>query len=370
MKTTVSPVSERISSLDVLRGFALIGVLMVNLLDFSSSALRLDTLGIRGSVIDQIADLSVVFFALTKFYLVFSFLFGMGFSVQMRRMEAANRPFVGFYLRRLLILFLIGVAHAVLVWEGDILTLYALAGVLLLLVRKVSARILGTIAGGITVAGLLWFSGVPFGSFSNLSLTEAIPLIKSGSYLDLVSYRLNTPIVMDIQIPMVLVMFLVGLIVGRSGVMEHPERYRPVLRRTWKWVLPVALVSNGLFIVGYEMESMWMISTGVHVGAPLLSFVYVSLVLLYTEKMSFFSPVGRMALTNYLLQSVVATTLFYGYGLGLYDSISPTGVVVGGLLFFAGQILFSTAWLSRFRFGPMEWLWRSLTYGKRQPFLR
>jgi len=361
---------ERISSLDVLRGFALLGVLMVNLVDFSSSALRLDTLGIRGTGFDQIADLSLVFFALTKFYLLFSFLFGLGFSVQMRRMEAANRPFVGFYLRRLLVLFLIGVAHAVLVWEGDILTLYALAGVLLLLVRNLSARVLGVVAGGITLAGWLWFSMASFGSFSNLTLAEGIPLFTSGTYLELVAYRMSIPFVMDIQIPMVLVMFLTGLLVGRSGVMEHPERYRPVLKRTWKWVLPVALVGNGLFLVGYEMESMWMISTAVHVGAPLLSFVYVSLVLLYTEKMSFFSPVGRMALTNYLLQSVVATTVFYGYGLGLYDTLSPSGTLLLGLLFFAGQTLLSTAWLSRFRFGPMEWLWRSLTYGKRQPFLR
>lgn len=129
---TVTPVRERIVVLDVLCGFALFGMLLVNMLDFSSSALRADTLGVRGSELDQLVDIAIAFFAITKFYLLFSFLFGVGFAVQMRRMQTTGRPFVGFYLRRLLFLFLIGLIHAVFIWDGDILRLYAAAGVLLL----------------------------------------------------------------------------------------------------------------------------------------------------------------------------------------------------------------------------------------------
>ena len=112
---------------------------------------------------------------------------------------------------------------------------------------------------------------------------------------------------------------------------------------------------------------MWMVSTAIHIGAPLLSFVYAAWVLLCADRLTFFAPIGQMALTNYLAQSLIATTLFYGYGFGLYDQVLPSLMLVLVLLIFAGQMVFSRFWLAQFRFGPMEWLWRSLTYGQWQP---
>lgn len=203
-----------------------------------------------------------------------------------------------------------------------------------------------------------------------MTSAESLSLFTDGTYGELVTHRLNEQIVLDIQIPMVLVMFLVGLVVGRSGVLDEPERYQPFLRHWWKRVLPLALVGNALFLVGFEAKSMWMVSVGVHVGAPLLSFVYAAWVLLYTEKLTFYAPVGRMALTNYLSQSLIATTLFYGYGFGLYDQVVPTLMLVLVLVIFAAQIAFSRFWLAQYRFGPMEWLWRSLTYGQWQSLSR
>ena len=365
--TTLTPVQQRITALDVLRGFALFGVLLVNMLDFSSSALRVDTLGVRGSELDQVVDLAIAFFAITKFYLLFSFLFGVGFAVQMRRMAATNRPFIGFYLRRLLVLLLIGFAHAILLWDGDILRLYAVAGVLLLVVRNWSDRVLLALAGVIPLVGLVIFSLLPYEAVASVTSAESLHLFTDGTYAEMVAHRLTEQIVLDIQIPMVLVMFLVGLVVGRSGVLDEPQRYQPFLRHWWKRLLPFALVGNMLFLAGFEAKSMWLVSIGVHISAPLLSFVYVAWVLLYTEKLTFFAPVGRMALTNYLSQSLIATTLFYGYGFRLYDQVLPTLMFIMLLVIFAMQIVLSRFWLAQYRFGPMEWLWRSLTYGEWQP---
>jgi uncharacterized protein len=367
--TTVQPVQERIAALDILRGFALFGILLVNMLDFSGSALRLETLGARGNELDQVVDVGIAFFAITKFYLLFSFLFGVGFAVQMRRMEASGRPFVGFYVRRLLVLFGIGLAHAILLWEGDILRLYAVAGVLLLLVRRLPDRMLLGLAGLIALVGWIGFS-LPstLNAFSTLMNAETIRLFSEGSYLDLVQYRLGHQAVLDVQIPMVLVMFLVGLVVGRSGVLDHPARYQAFLRRWWKWALPVGLVGNGVLLLGYAEGSPWMVSTGLHIGAPALSFVYLSAVLLHAEKLKVLAPVGQMALTNYLLHSVVCTTLFYGYGFGLYDQLAPTVTLLLCGVIYGAQVVLSTLWMQHFRYGPMEWVWRSLTVGQAQPW--
>jgi uncharacterized protein len=367
---TLKPVQERIVVLDVLRGFALLGVFLVNMLDFSSSALRADTLGSRGSAFDQIVDVAIAFFAITKFYLLFSFLFGVGFAVQMRRMQATGRPFVGFYLRRLAVLFVIGLAHTILLWDGDILRLYAAAGVLLLLVRNLSDKMLLALAGVIAAAGLLFFSFVPLDAASSSTLAHDPQIYQTGSYVDLIRHRLATPFVLDIQIPMVLVMFLVGLVVGRAGILDDEQQYRPFLRRWWKWALPCALVGNALFLLGFDEGISWLVSLGIHVGAPLLSFVYAAWVLLYTEKLRGFAPAGQMALTHYLSQSLIGTTLFYGYGFGLYDQVGPSLMVVLVLVVFMVQVLVSRFWLRRYRFGPMEWIWRCLTYGQWQPIRR
>lgn len=367
----VQPIQNRIVVLDVLRGFALFGVLLVNMLDFSGSGIRAETLGMRGNELDQLIDLGIVFFAMTKFYLLFSFLFGVGFAVQMRRTEDSGRPFVGFYLRRLLVLFVIGMAHSILLWDGDILRLYALAGLMLLIVRGLPTRVLLGAAVAIALIGL-----VVFGTMSSvhevsvMMSTDALSLYTEGSYLDLVAARAQQHFVLDIQIPMVLVMFLLGLAVGRSGVLDQPERYLPFVRRWWKWALPVGLIGNVLLIVGYAVGSTWLISFGVHVGAPALSFVYVCAVLINAERLRWLAPVGQMALSNYLTHSLVATTLFYGYGFGLYDQLSPTVMLLLVLAIFGAQVIFSAWWMKRFRFGLMEWVWRSLTYWQIQPIRR
>jgi uncharacterized protein len=371
MKTVqAQPVQERIIALDILRGFALLGVLLVNMLDFSGSALRLNTLGARGNTLDQIVDVAIAFFAITKFYLLFSFLFGVGFAVQMRRLETTERSPVAFTLRRMGVLLMIGLAHAILIWDGDILRLYAAAGALLLLVRRLPDRALIALALIVALAGLIYFSTVDLSDASDLMDTESVQLYLSGTYPDLVRHRVAQPIILDLQIPMVLAMFLIGLVVGRGGWLDRPDRYAPLLRRWWKWALPVGLIGNAVMLAGYESNSAWAISLGVHIGAPALSLVYASAVLLNADKLRGLAPVGQMALTNYLSQSLIGTTLFYSYGFGLYDRLAPTVTLVLVAAIFGAQVVVSAWWMGRFRFGLMEWLWRTLTYGRFQPIKR
>lgn len=371
MFNRIQPVQDRIIVLDVLRGFALFGILLVNMLDFSGSALRLGTLGSRGSELDQLVDIAIVLLAVTKFYLLFSFLFGVGFAVQMRRMEANQRPFIGFYLRRLAVLFGIGIAHSILLWDGDILRLYAAAGVLLLVVRHLSTRALLTLAAAVAIGGTLLFGlAENLSQVSDMLTEQAVRLYASGTYPELVSYRAGQQFGLDVQIPMVLVMFLLGLVVGRSGLLDQPERYQPFLRRWWKWALPVGLIGSGLLLVGYTTNSAWLISLSIHVGAPALSFVYLAAVLLNADRLRGLAPLGQMALTGYLTHSLVCTTLFYGYGFGWYDQLAPTMTCLLVIVIYGVQVVLSRWWMQRFRFGPVEWVWRSLTYGQLQPLLR
>lgn len=368
----IQPKPDRIVALDVLRGFALFGVLMVNMLDFSSSALIPGYTRPDWNLVNQIADGAIYFLAVTKFYLLFSFLFGVGFAVQMGRMSQSGRSFVPFYLRRLAVLFVIGALHAVFLWRGDILMVYALLGGLLLLVRRAPDRVL--IAGVLIIlVGSLIGAGVLLDSRNTVSHLESVPIYRTGSYWDVVTLRLNAPIDEAdtfAQVPTVMVMFLLGLVIGRRGILERPDTFSPFLRR-WMWTaLGVGLIFNALFVIGWYGQDSWLTSLGTHVGAPALSFFYASVVLLNASRLKFLAPVGQMALTNYLTQSFVCTTLFYGYGGGLYDQITPVGHIMLVMVIYGVQIILSRWWMQRVRFGPMEWLWRSLTYGQVQPFKR
>ena len=352
--------ADRIEELDVLRGVALCGIFLVNMVDFSGSALRVGTFTARGTAVDQIVDLTIATFALTKFYLLFSFLFGVGFAVQMQRMEESGRPFLRLYLQRLSVLLLIGIAHSILVWDGDILRLYALAGVLLLLLRKLPSGLLLLIAGGVALAGTVYFSFVPIEYASMMTSPASVKAYSSGTYVDVVMLRASERSFVDIQFPMVFTMFLVGLVVGREKIFSNIRDHEAFLRRAWKVALPLGIIGSLTLLIGYITTLPLLVSLSIHVGAPLLSFSYIALITLNARRLRLFAFAGRMALTNYLMQSVIATTLFYGYGFGLYDKFSATESTLLALLILVAQIGLSKLWLSRYPMGPMEWVWRRL----------
>lgn len=368
------PTQERLDILDILRGFALFGVLMVNLVDFSSDAFDPSYVKPDWNSLNLLADWGTKLLFEAKFYLLFGFLFGVGFAIQMKRAEAKGSHFTAFYLRRLAILLVIGLLHATLLWRGDILRLYAVFGVVLLAVRHLSIR---TLLGGALVCYLLSF--VMVGALPGLEEADAPLAVPSAvrylesSYWQLVEHRATDPIEtlwLIIQVPTVLAVFLVGLALGRSHILENLADYHALLRRWIGPALLVGLAGNLAYVWGWEAKSYWLSSLGIHLGAPALSLAYASAVILGAQSLRWLAPVGQMALTNYISHSLICTSLFYGYGLGLYNQVSPLERIGLAVVIFSGQILLSHAWMHYFRFGPLEWVWRSLTYGERQAWWR
>jgi uncharacterized protein len=379
---------------DILRGFAVLGILLVNMLSFSGY-LRTPTQDM--GAVHRLATLFIRFVAQAKFYTLFSFLFGWGMAIQMRRTAQRDRPFVLFYVRRLIILLLIGLAHAILIWEGDILVYYALLGLPLLFFRKRSNKtILITAIICILIPVLLSTPG-PATSIREWHAGLAAPLRRrmmeghqanvyvEGSYLETSIHRAKAASFGYASLmywaPHVLGMFLLGLYIGRRRIFHDIGLHLPLFRRVMWSGLIVGLVFNVIFVTAGDSPDLFplayreLATRGARtIAGSALCLFYVSGIVLLTRKrrwMEWLSPLafaGRTALSNYLLQSMVCTLLFYGYGMGLYRKLGPAITIFLTLLLFRSQVGLSRWWLKCHRFGPAEWLWRSLTYGKIQPW--
>jgi uncharacterized protein len=293
----------------------------------------------------------------------------------MKHAEVNGRPFLPFYLRRLGVLFMIGLAHSVFVWRGDILKLYALLGMALLLFRGTPPRRLLVWASVFWAINflMLWAGGALNDWVDVGSPDELGAIFREDSYWAIVEQRLADPYQtawIIFQAPGVMAMFLVGLYLGRQQVFENLAAHRALFRR---WLLvggSVGVAGNLLFVFALRRELWLLAALGQSIGGPALALGYAAVFARLTPLLAALAAAGQMALTNYLLQSLVSTTLFYGYGLGWYEQVNPAPRLLLVLAIFAAQVIFSVYWMRRFRFGPLEWMWRSLTYGKAQPFLR
>ncbi|MFP7722742.1 DUF418 domain-containing protein [Lysobacter sp. A3-1-A15] len=405
--TVLTPVAagERIEAMDVLRGFALLGILLMNIEAFVgplfAAITGLDP-SLRGA--DRAADSLIYIFVQGKFYTLFSLLFGMGFAVMIARAHAADRAFVPFYLRRTLALLGFGLVHALLVWSGDILTVYALIALVLLLFRNTPQSRLpkwGIALYLVPVALMLAFGllstvaqGDPQAAAAmNASLAEQGRIMDealqgqrqaygSGSYAEAVAQRAEDLMLFLGHVGtamgwQILGLFLLGAWFVRSGAIARPDGFP----RLYAWMRWVALPAG----LAMALASFWLMPTMDYArmdmaagGAIALSMVGSLLMCLgyaawlvrglqsprWAGSLGWLAPAGRMALTNYLTQSVVCTLLFYGYGLGYFEQLSRAWQVPFVLALFALQVVASRAWLSRFRYGPAEWVWRALTYGQ------
>ena len=364
--------TERIVALDVLRGFAILAVLvaftMWNLGSPSS-----DTYGTFDYVLDYVLAIIVD----TKAYTLLAFLFGLGFSIQMNRAGQRGESIVPVYVRRLLALMLIGVAHSILLRNGDILVPYATLGFVLLLFRNASNRVLlvGVIIGAVfqyAVQALWQYSGIPIPQRPDTTGMGHI-----ASNLVWSAYWYKTAI---IHWPAALPMFLAGLYVGRRRLLENVAEHRRGLRQILVAGLcigVVAFVGRLLVIRGrsYNAYAASLVDVSVNllwsIHAWGLAAFYASAVLLVLQRPGFqkfssvFSAVGRMSLTNYLLQSILVVPICIVFD--LYDNVTPSLGLLLAVLVALVQIPLSVVWLKHFRFGPAEWLWRSITYWKPQP---
>jgi uncharacterized protein len=397
--------SERIVELDVLRGIALLGVVIANVwlwfsgITFMFPGVRdeLVRLSVNGVVFNGIGVLVA-----GKAVATFSFLFGLGFAVQMLRAQARDVAIVPVYLRRLAVLLLFGAVHGFLLWYGDILMLYAVLGIVLLLVRRFTYRRLLVGAVLLLLAVPLALGAVPLilSVFGSSPPAPDLAVIAEANAATLAAFRSGSPAqVFPANLEQLrhmylspqaigwsattLGLFLLGLCAGRRRVFENVATHRAGFTRVAAWGLATGLVFTAGVAVMYISQSPDAIAAQPWLAllmAALVTFGTVPLALGYIatatlllqrpvwqRRLRPFAPVGRMALTNYLAQTVICLLIFYGYGAGLIGHVGSAVALAIALLVFGMQMLWSPLWLARFRFGPAEWLWRSLTYGRFQP---
>lgn len=389
---------ERITDLDVLRGFALFGVLLANIVGivvwgYVTTEAQLEASPIRS--LDRLVHLAVRMFVDDKANTLFAFLFGLGFYVQMTRLGERGAGFSGLYARRLLILMGIGFIHITFIWFWDILHLYAFLGFGLLLVRKASDRMI--LFGGIILAvfGRLGFSmfaelsglydnGAYDALWSEAAVLERQALSAAGDYRALVENFWHLNRVDYFTGPIIGLAFytfgrfLLGMWVGRKQWLHRADDFLPGFRNVLLIALPLGL---GLEVlnqfgadIGLSGESVAGSFFGefLHmVATPLIAAGYVSGLVLALRTgwgarlFGVLAPVGRMALTNYVMQSfIIGFTLFgIGPGLDLMSQATATSAMAIAVTGFGLQIIFSHFWLKAFHFGPLEWVWRALTYG-------
>lgn len=403
--------TERIQIVDILRGFALFGILLVNMIIFAHPMqVVLFPVEPTAPWYDRAAEWFIHFAGEGKFYALFSLLFGLGLTLQMERIEGRGGRFVPLYARRLLVLLGIGIVHAFLIWVGDILIMYALLGFLLLLFRKAKP---GTLLIWVIILILLpvlfnlgltalveWGRSVPEAapqiqaSFANTTanfkaeMAQAYRVYATGNFATITRQRIADYFSMGLTAYLVmgfhvLAMFLLGVYFGKQGIFRNLEAHRLLFKRLLIWGLIIGVSGNALYasliLILSRIELTWplfLATAGQSIGAPLLMLAYVSIFCLLAfsstsgERLKVLAPVGQMALTNYLTQSIVCTLIFYGYGLRLFGKIGAAAGIGLTLLIYLLQIPFSQWWMQRFYYGPAEWLWRSLTYLKPQPMKR
>lgn len=419
--------SERIGSIDTLRGVAVLGILVMNIYGFAMSFSAYSNPLADGGT--EWYNLGTWFFTHVffdqKFMTIFSMLYGAGLVMMATRAESRGAPYAGVWYRRSIWLLLIGSLHAYLIWFGDILFYYALIGMLVFLFRNLSPKALIVIAclllpialllsygGGIYMAKL----GVSAAEITQLQgageeLTEQQEqtleewdemslflgppdeqVIKDnnayrGSYSEIVAYR--APFVVQMQSQAVLFfmiwrvggLMLLGMALMKLGILSgkrNSDFYRKMLIAGYGLGLPLTIFS-AYDLQAHQWNPMYVFKIGViynYIGSVFVAFGHIALVMLIVKKsalprlMTRFTAVGRMAFTNYLMHSIILTTIFYGYGLNLFGQIPRLWQMAFVVAVIALQLIVSPIWLRHFRFGPAEWLWRSLTYWQRQPMVR
>jgi uncharacterized protein len=395
-----SPVlgKERMVTIDIIRGFALFGIFLVNMPAFHSPEFMKSMYGIPVdySGADHWIDVFFALFVDMKFFTIFSFLFGLGFYIFMSRAEEKGHRMNRLYLRRIFALLLFGIAHLVGLWFGDILHTYAVAGLLLIFFyrRKIKTMVIWAFSLLFAINALFALMLLIPSSFLEQtesasaasmlygSMEEYLHVYEHGSYTEWVSYRLGTevPAMLANLIPAmfpVLAMFLFGLAAGKAGIFRDVEKHIGFIRkiRTLSFVISVPLVlilamyMTKVWDLGVKQEFVVQLFTSLS-GLTLCFFYISSLTLLLRKgewqlKLRQLGFTGQMALTNYLMQTILSVGIFVGFG--FYGDVSLWGGTVICLVIFSLQMAFSTWWLKKFRFGPFEWLWRSFTYLRFQP---
>lgn len=377
--TPINP-AERIDAIDALRGIALFGVMAMNITTifrvsiFEQFLFRKTPASPLDHTVETVLKLAVDLKALA----LFSLLFGVGLAIQFERLAKSDRR-TSLLARRLVVLLAFGLIHLCLIWNGDILTEYALVGLIVLpflfgprwLLAVAALASLGLyLAMQIFPPPGLW----PSAAAMRQDVMEADRIYATGGFPDVLAFRLRE---LALFVPLhafifarTIGLFFLGAFIWRTGILRNPPRHL---------LFSIAIACIGLgaaSILAHAAGFAPRGRTGVlaePLGTILLALGYgagiIGIANLESGKkwLGWAAPMGRMAFTNYLMQSVIFGWIFYGYGLGLFGRLGVASALAIGIAVYVAQVLFSAWWLRRFRYGPVEWLWRTLMYGEAQP---
>ena len=403
---------KRITIIDALRGFSLFGIILAHMMEqyYGGEPPKnvlpagVSNFGMVGTL-NVIVGFIVMFLVSGKFFAIFSLLFGLSFYIQMDRAHQKGINFKRRFLWRLTILLGIGYVHG-LFYAGDILLIYALLGVLLVFFYSVKSKyIISTVI--ILMSGAPKFVVYGYGKVFKVqtqieeqkkqhdeSLLKYYNTVKKGSLNDV--FKINSfesiNSKMDFQFGIMergyqtIALFLIGLLLGRKRYFEEIELNKAKTKKALKWfgIGAASVIVCGIMVVillkisgnnpgQNSIPALIMSTLYNYFSLSLAGIIVCSFVLLY-QKIKFknvlekLAPLGRMGLTTYVMQSLIATTIFYGFGFGLLGNLSTSTCELIGLGVFTLQVFISKWWMQHFHYGPLEWAWRSATYFKWQPF--
>jgi uncharacterized protein len=347
----------------------------------------------------------IYLFAEGKFYSLFSLLFGIGFSMFIIREDSYGVKTEFAYLRRIMALMAFGIIHAFFIWSGDILLAYSILGLFLIAFKKTSIKGLikwsiGLISFILIINSLLYLlieivSSSPYAEmvqkqfemvvddYTNKSAI-AHEAYTSSNYWSMVKIRAREVGLFYSGFfnvfPSIMSMFLIGLAFGKSGKLNDINGNKPFFVKIFWISLFVGLPIAGLHAYGittysrltFDLKALYS-NFGLFLGSPILALAYFTGGILLFHRFSnnlFLASIasaGRMALTNYLIQSIICTSIFYGYGFGLFGKLSVQAGVALSLIIWLAQLPISYWWLKRYSFGPAEWFWRGITYKRWMP---
>lgn len=402
MTQKLAPISgkNRLETIDMLRGFALLGIIIANINWYIYPSYLQQDPSFKNEWTSfwnefDYATLSALnMFVVGKFVMLFSMLFGFGMAIMQERTGVKQLNFWGIYSRRLLALFIFGSIHAYFIWFGDILTDYAILGFVLLLMHKLKPKKLLIIS--ITLYSLL-FILIAAGSLSvnsstmmtNISeedqklIQSTIQVHQNGNIQQLTAANIEERIYYTMRnglyalysgMPLAylfsnlpfLLMFMFGAAVAKNKWVHHFQEHRKVFFITWL----ITLLTGGTlnWALPFIVENQYAVQTIQYVSSPLITIFYaISLLFIYhTVKgkkiLQWFTFPGRMAFTNYISQSIICTFLFGPFAFGVYGKLQLSTAIMIAIAIYAFQIFFSKWWLSKFPFGPLEYIWRTITY--------
>jgi uncharacterized protein len=395
---------ERIISLDMLRGIAVLGILIMNIQSYSMISAAYINPTAYGDLTGMNKWVWILshLFADQKFMSIFSLLFGAGIFLFTERLTAKGDSSLRLHYRRTFWLFLIGITHSYLLWYGDILVSYALCALVIVLFRNLSPKVLIFIGLFLIMIpsliylmfGISWDFIPPEGQEGIIHswnstpdlIAKEINTYRSG-WLDQMSLRIKEAIGFQTFIFLIYTgwrvtgMMMIGMALYNLKILSAKKSISFYTINT----LIGLLIGLPIIILGiienfalewkahYSMFIGWQFN---YWGSVFLAWAYICIAMLVCKLLknskiiTVFASVGRMALSNYLLQTVICTFIFYGHGFGYFGSVERTEQIFLVMIIWILQLILSPLWLARFRFGPVEWLWRSLTYWKRQPMLR